>query len=192
MFIIFINVNCIHNWFLLFFEADILHWWRGYSRSVWQFYIEIWHSKHTFFSTYNFIRVPRSKNLFCNILERSRFRDFDCILRFSWYFVRCSWFFGGYSGFSVPGFLGVIRVFWGVFRVLGGVPGFLGVPRSSGIRVFRCSWKYYMPTSHKCGPAKITKRKKNCKLRKSNLKYNDTEKNLSLERLCCGSILSLV
>ena len=45
---------------------------------------------------------------------------------------------------GVPGFLGVVRV-------LGGVPGFLGVPgfsgmfRCSGVPLFRCSWKYYMP-----------------------------------------------
>ena len=57
-------------------------------------------------------------------------------------------FGGGVPGFlgSVPGFLGEFRVFWGVFRVLGGVPGFLGVPGCSGVLVFRCSWKYYMPS----------------------------------------------
>ena len=31
----------------------------------------------------------------------------------------------------------MFRVFWGVFRVLGGVPGFLGAPGCSGM--FRCS-----------------------------------------------------
>ena len=80
------------------------------------------------FSTYNFIRVPRSKNLFCNILARSGFRDFALFLVF-W---RCSWFFGGCSRFSgvVPGFLGVFRVFWGCSGFLG-VPGCSGVPGST-------------------------------------------------------------
>ena len=57
------------------------------------------------------------------------------ILRFSWYFGRCSWFSGG-----VPGFLGLFRVFWGVPGFLGecsgfsgGVPGFLGVPGCFGV-----------------------------------------------------------
>ena len=81
----------------------------GYSRNVWQFYIEIWLSKHTVFSTYNFIRVPRSKNLFCNILARSGFRDFALFLVFWKMFLvfggcsgfsgGCSWFSGGCSGF---------------------------------------------------------------------------------------------
>ena len=33
--------------------------------------------------------------------------------------------------------------FLGVFRILGGVPGFWGVLGCSG--TFQCSWKYYMP-----------------------------------------------
>ena len=43
-------------------------------------------------------------------------------------FLGCSWF-----SWSVPGFLGVFRVFGcsGMFR---------------DVTVFRCSWKYYMPT----------------------------------------------
>ena len=45
----------------------------------------------------------------------------------------------GVPGFlgGVLGFLGVFLVFCVVFRVLGGVPGFLGVPGFSGM--FRCS-----------------------------------------------------
>ena len=66
-------------------------------------------------------------------------------------FLRFRGFFSGCSGFSwgVPGF------FWGVPGFLRGVPGFLGVflvfrlfrnvPWCSGVPVFRCSWKYYMP-----------------------------------------------
>ena len=60
------------------------------------FTLKFWHSKNTFFSTYNFIRVRRSKNLFCNILVWSGLE----ILRFSWQFGRCSGFFRGCSGFS--------------------------------------------------------------------------------------------
>ena len=74
-----------------------------------------------FFSTYNFIRVPRSKNLFCDILARSGFRDFVLFLVF-------------WKMFLV--FRGLFRVFWGVFRVLGDVPDFLGVPECSGVPVF--------------------------------------------------------
>ena len=81
----------------------------GYSRNVWQFYIEILHSKHTFFSTYNFIWVPRSKNLFWKILARSGFRDFALFLVF-WKMFLVFW--------------GVFQVFWGVFLVFWGCSGF--------------------------------------------------------------------
>ena len=94
-------------------------------------YIEIWHSRHTFFSTYNFVRVPRSKTYFVTYL-----RDLVLqILSFSWYFGRRSWFFGGCSGFSgecswfsggVPGFLGGVPGFFGCSGMLG-VPVFLEV-----------------------------------------------------------------
>ena len=42
------------------------------------------------------------------------------------------------SGFSgvVPGFLESVPGFLGVFRVLGGLPDFLGVPGCSGVPVF--------------------------------------------------------
>ena len=65
-----------------------------------------YHAAKTYFVTY--LRDP--------VLE---------ILCFSWYFGRCSWFFRG-----------LLRVFWGVFPVLGGVPDFLGVPGCSGVPVF--------------------------------------------------------
>ena len=48
------------------------------------------------------VRVPRSKNLFCNILARSGFRDFALFLVF-------------WKMFLV--FLEVFRVFWRVFLV---------------------------------------------------------------------------
>ena len=83
------------------------------------------------FSTYNFIRVPRSKNLFCNILARSGFRDFALFLVFLKMFLV---------------FWGLFQVFWGCSGFSGGVPGFLGVFRVFGCsRMFRCSWKYYIP-----------------------------------------------
>ena len=77
--------------------------------NVLQFYIDIWHSKHTFFSSYNFIRVPRSKNLFYNILARSGFGVFALFLEFWKMFL---------------GFWRVFRVFWGLFLVFWGCSGF--------------------------------------------------------------------
>ena len=61
-------------------------------------------------------------------------------------FLRLRGFFRGVPGFlgGVPVFLGVFLVFLGVFRVFWGVPGFSGVPECSVM--FRCSWKYYMPS----------------------------------------------
>ena len=41
----------------------------------------------------------------------------------------------GFLG-GVPGFLGSVPGFLGVFRVLRGVPGFLGVPGCSSVPVF--------------------------------------------------------
>ena len=91
------------------------------------FTLKLWHLKHTFFSTYNFIRVPRSKNLFCNILALSGFRDFPLFLVF-WKMFLVFW---GCSGFSagVPGFL------WGVpgFRWCSGFFGCSGMFRCSGV-----------------------------------------------------------
>ena len=88
--------------------------------------IEIWHLKRTFVSTHNFIRVPRSKNLFCNILARSGFRDFALFLVF-WKMFLIFW--------------GVFRVFWGVFLVFWGYSGFSGGCSGffgcSGVPVFR-------------------------------------------------------
>ena len=52
------------------------------------------------------VRVPRSKNLFCNILARSGFRDFALFLVFWKMFLF---------------FLEVFRVFWRVFLVFWGV-----------------------------------------------------------------------
>ena len=67
-------------------------------------------------------------------------------------FLKCSGFFWGVFLFSlgVPVFLGMLLVSSGCSGFLGGVPVFLGVPGCSGVPcsgvpVFRCSWKYYMP-----------------------------------------------
>ena len=59
-------------------------------------------------------------------------------------------FFWGVPGFlgGVPGFLGVFLVFLGVFRVFWGCSRFSGVPDCSVM--FRCSWKYYMPSLCAC------------------------------------------
>ena len=65
------------------------------------------------------------------------FRDF---LGCSWFFGGCSWFSCGCSGFFgvVPGFFGC-SWFFGCSGMFRDVPVF----RCS---VFRCSWKYYMPS----------------------------------------------
>ena len=73
--------------------------------------------------------------VFIFILRRVLFHFFYFYLLI---FLDFALFFGILGG--VPGFLGGVPGFLGVFRVLVGVPVFLGC---SGM--FRCSWKYYMP-----------------------------------------------